>query len=207
MAILVFDTTGAECSVALRIEGHPDRVLSETIGRGHAERLAPMAQQVMDQAGLAPSALQRIGVTIGPGGFAGTRVGVAFARGLALSSGAKAYGISNLAVTAHSLSQARPLATVHDAKRGEVVIQIWRDGAGEAQRLSIEEAADRVSGIYLAGGGARLVADDGQRILDEGKLDLVALLDLSERAGEAQSPPTPFYVRPPDAKLPGGIDP
>ena len=54
MAILVFDTTGAECSVALRVEGQPDIVLSETIGRGHAERLAPMAQDALKQAGIAP---------------------------------------------------------------------------------------------------------------------------------------------------------
>ena len=207
MAILVFDTTGAECSVALRIDGQPDIVLSETIGRGHAERLAPMAQEALRQAGMEPRALKRIGVTIGPGGFAGTRVGVAFARGLALSTGARAYGISNLAVIAHSLSATRPLATVHDAKRGEVVLQIWRDEADEAQRLSIEDASARVAGLALAGGGAALVACEGQNILDDGKLDLVALLDVAGQAGEDQSPPTPFYVRPPDAKLPGGVDP
>ena len=154
MAILVFDTTGAECSVALRVEGQPDIVLSETIGRGHAERLAPMAQDAIAQAGIEPQALKRIGVTIGPGGFAGTRVGVAFARGLALSTGARAYGISNLAVIAHSLSATRPLATVHDAKRGEVVFQIWRDAPNEAQRMSVEEAAARVTGLALAGGDA-----------------------------------------------------
>lgn len=207
MAILVFDTTGAECSVALRVEGQPDLVLSETIGRGHAERLAPMARDAMSQAGIEPGDLRRIGVTIGPGGFAGTRVGVAFARGLALSSGAKAYGISNLAVTAHALSETRPLATVHDAKRSEVVVQIWRDGPDAAQRLSIGAASARVAGLALAGGGAGLVAGEGQDILDDGKLDLGALLDLAGQASEEQSPPTPFYVRPPDAKLPGGVDP
>jgi len=207
MAILVFDTTGAECSVALRVEGQPDIVLSETIGRGHAERLAPMAQDALKQAGIEPRALERIGVTIGPGGFAGTRVGVAFARGLALSSGAKAYGISNLAVIAHALTGTRPLATVHDAKRGEVVVQIWRDGPDAAQRLSIADASARVAGLALAGGGAGLVASEGQAIADNGKLDLVALLDLAEQAGAEQSPPTPFYVRPPDAKLPGGVAP
>lgn len=207
MAILVFDTTGAECSVALRVEGQPDIVLSETIGRGHAERLAPMAQDGIAQAGIEPQALKRIGVTIGPGGFAGTRVGVAFARGLALSTGARAYGISNLAVIAHSLSATRPLATVHDAKRGEVVFQIWRDAPNEAQRMSVEEAAARVTGLALAGGGAALAAREGQDILDNGTLDLVALLDLAEQADAEQSPPTPFYVRPPDAKLPGGVDP
>ena len=73
--------------------------------------------------------------------------------------------------------------------------------------MSVEEAAARVTGLALAGGGAALVAREGQDILDNGTLDLIALLDLAEQADAEQSPPTPFYVRPPDAKLPGGVDP
>ena len=60
-----------------------------------------MVEAVLAEAGLAPGDLDRIGVTVGPGSFAGTRVGTAFARGLALATGARAVGIANLAVIAH----------------------------------------------------------------------------------------------------------
>lgn len=207
MAILALDTTGAACSVALRVPGLPDRILSEMIGKGHAERLAPMVQTVLAEAGVEPSSLERIGVTIGPGGFAGTRVGVAFARGLALATGAQAFGVSNLAVLAAAHADVRPLATVHDAKRGEVVIQTWGDVPSEPERLSLELARDRLGGMVLCGGGAGLLAEGGQSVLGDGELDLSCLLDLTGSAGSEDSPPAPFYVRPPDAKLPGGIDP
>jgi tRNA threonylcarbamoyladenosine biosynthesis protein TsaB len=53
--------------------------------RGHQERLAPLAQEVMARAGLAFADLDRIAVTLGPGSFTGLRVGLAFAKGLGLA--------------------------------------------------------------------------------------------------------------------------
>ena len=47
----------------------------------------PMIAEVMEEAGLAFSDLERIAVTVGPGTFTGVRGGVAAARGLALASG------------------------------------------------------------------------------------------------------------------------
>lgn len=67
MTLLAIDTTGPDCAVALRVDGRPDRVLCERINRGHAERLAPMVEQILADAGVTPGALTRIGVTIGPG--------------------------------------------------------------------------------------------------------------------------------------------
>lgn len=202
MNILALDTTGRDCAVALRRMGQADQIICEPIGRGHAERLAPMVSEILEQAGLEAGNIDRIGVTIGPGSFAGTRVGVAFARGLALSANATAFGISNLAIWA-AAQDARPLAVLHDAKRGEVILQVWQDDAPEAsERLSVEEARSRLAGLTLTGPGAVLYG--GEAALS---LDLSRLLDLTATADPAQSPPSPFYARPPDAKLPGGIDP
>ena len=52
------------------------------MARGHAEALAPMVQDIMAQAGLGFSQLDRLAVTTGPGTFTGQRVGLAFMRGL-----------------------------------------------------------------------------------------------------------------------------
>lgn len=213
MTLLAIDTTGADCSVALRRSGHADIVLSEAIGRGHAERLAPMVERILAQAGVAPRDLGRIGVTTGPGSFAGTRVGTAFARGLALASGVPAVGVGNLAVIAHTLADTRPLAVLHDAKRGELILQVWSGAqAGTPERLPVEAVADRIRTLagetaILAGSGAALVPAGLFGTSGVTSIDLSALLDLTAGADPAGAPASPFYARPPDAKLPGGVEP
>jgi len=212
MNILALDTTGAACTVALRRDGHDDLILSENIGRGHAERLAPMVEQVLAEAGLAPQLLDRIGVTVGPGSFAGSRVGVAFARGLALSSGAPAFGLSNLAVIAAQHVEQRPLAVVHDAKRGDVVVQVFDDeDLADPERFGRDQARQMLQsrfsgGVSLAGSGAALFDDLGP-VLGTGVIDAKPMLTLTALSPLSASPPVPFYARPPDAKLPGGVDP
>ena len=213
MTLLAIDTTGPDCAVALRRAGKPDIVMSEAIGRGHAERLAPMVEAVLARAGTAPCDLARIGVTTGPGSFAGTRVGTAFARGLALASGAQAVGIGNLAVIAHALADVRPLAVLHDAKRAELILQVWADGeAGATERLPADAAADRIrtlagDRVVVAGSGAALIPAGLFETRGVTGIDLPALLDLAAAADPAACPASPFYARPPDAKLPGGVEP
>ena len=54
--------------------------------RGHAEALMPLVKRVMDEAGMAFTAIDRVAVTTGPGSFTGLRVGLAAARGIALAA-------------------------------------------------------------------------------------------------------------------------
>ncbi|MFG3598442.1 hypothetical protein [Bradyrhizobium sp. RDI18] len=53
--------------------------------RGHSERLMPMIEMVMVEAGLKFKSLDRIAVTFGPGTFTGTRICVSAARARLLS--------------------------------------------------------------------------------------------------------------------------
>lgn len=212
MSLLAIDTTGSDCSVALRVAGRPDLCRTDAVGRGHAEYLAPMVAALIDEAEITPAQLTRIGVTTGPGSFAGTRVGVAFARGLALATSAEAVGIGNLEVLARSAGPIGPLAVLHDAKRGEVILQVW--SATEMtppERLPLQDAASRIQALtggsgHLAGSGAGLIDLAGYVDIGLTAISLPALLDLAEHADPALSPPSPFYARPPDAKLPGGLE-
>lgn len=220
MRILVMDTTGPACSVALRVPGQGDLCVSEDMARGQAERLAPMVQEALAEAGLAPNDIDRIGVTTGPGSFAGSRVGVAFARGLSLATGAECVGISNLEWWAKGADTETTgmVLSVHDAKRGELVRQLFRAGMpmDEPVTQSIEETktwlmdlldnSGPVYGMQMRGSGAALLLEVNDS-WSEAPAQLDTLLDLAEAAQPPFDRPKPFYARPPDAKLPGGKTP
>jgi tRNA threonylcarbamoyladenosine biosynthesis protein TsaB len=96
MLILGINTIGDACEAALVSDGAVVAELSEPMQQGHDARLAPVVQKLMAGAGTAFSALDRIAVVVGPGSFTGVRVGVAFARGLALSLDKPAVGVTSL---------------------------------------------------------------------------------------------------------------
>lgn len=211
-AILVVDTTGRWCAAALRLGDGRVFVRHEVMARGQAERLAPLVGELLTEAGLTPADIARIGVATGPGSFAGTRAGTAFARGLALATGAKAVGISSLAARAYQADpdRVRTIAAIHDARRDEVVIQLYTNGeaASDVVRLAATDAPAFLADygdVVLTGSGAALLGADPAGFTDEAPLE--ALLALTELADNNSPLPSPLYARPPDAALPGGVIP
>jgi tRNA threonylcarbamoyladenosine biosynthesis protein TsaB len=213
LIVLGLDTCLVACSVAV-IEG--DRVLasaSEAMARGHQERLAPMVEAVMGEARLSFTALQRLGVTVGPGSFTGLRVGLAFAKGMAQALAIPACGIGTLqalAVGVEGLSFA-----VVDARRGQVYVQAFEDGRPlmAPDALGLDTVAARLAEIAmgrplsLVGPGAALLAaaaPQARLIALEGA-DARQVARLAAR-GEP-GPLAPLYLRTPDAKLPAMAHP
>ena len=96
MKILAVDTALGACSAAVLSDGHVLSQEHELMLRGHAEALAPMVQRVMTAAGISFRALQRVGVTTGPGTFTGQRVGLAFARALGVALKVPVVGTTTL---------------------------------------------------------------------------------------------------------------
>ena len=208
MIVLGLDTCLSSCSVAV-LDG--ERVLAsarEVMARGHQERLAPMARDVMADAGLAFDRLDRIAVTIGPGSFTGLRVGIAFAKGLALALSLPTVGIGTLeALAAEADGLVFPAI---DARRGQLYLQAFDDGAAlmAPDAVTAEVAAARIAELSqgrpfaLVGSGAALLADfaPGARVIEAEGADArqVARLALAREPG----PLKPLYLRAPDAKLP-----
>src|SRR5262245_49510040 len=126
MRLLVIDTSGPECAAGIYDADTMLALRSETIGKGHAEILPGMIEAAAKDAGVPLKALWRIAVTIGPGSFTGIRVGVAMARGLALSLGIPAVGVTTLQVVAEPLlRQANPVLALIDARREELYSQLF----------------------------------------------------------------------------------
>jgi tRNA threonylcarbamoyladenosine biosynthesis protein TsaB len=219
MRVLVIDTALGLCTAGVYDVG-PQGVRrlgqrSEAMARGHSERLAGFARDAMAEAELAFAALDRIGVTVGPGSFTGLRVGLAFALGLGAALDRPVVGISTLDALAASVGPADEIAALIDARRGQVYARFWRKDAttGAAEALPLEAAADRVAAMageaVLVGSGAVLFPDSlpaARRSALEGP-DPAALARLSADADPAAAPPRPLYLRAPDAtpptRLPG----
>ncbi|WP_171124469.1 MULTISPECIES: tRNA (adenosine(37)-N6)-threonylcarbamoyltransferase complex dimerization subunit type 1 TsaB [unclassified Ruegeria] len=92
--ILAFDTSAAHCAAALLQGDHIVTSKVEVMTRGQAERLMPLLEEVLAEAGRTWGDLSAIGVGIGPGNFTGIRISVSAARGLALGLGVPAVGVS-----------------------------------------------------------------------------------------------------------------
>ena len=209
MILLALDTCLAACSVALSRDGEPIAWASEPMIRGHQERLAPMTRDLVASHGLTFAQIDRIGVTVGPGSFTGLRVGLAFAKGLALALGRPCVGVGVLEALAAGISGAGPTAAVIDAGRGRVYLQLF-DGAVSLSGpdiLTLELATSRLVEVFPS--GRMVLTGPGARLLMEAAplatLDETATPDprmVARLAGLAPSaPPRPLYLRPPDAKV------
>ncbi len=114
MLVVAFDTATDVATAALVDDG---TVLGER--RGQARSLVGDIDALLSAAGVGRDDLDGIVVGTGPGSFTSTRIGLAFARGLALALDVPGAGVSTLA----ALAAARPGAyPVVDAPRREVFV-------------------------------------------------------------------------------------
>lgn len=216
MKILALDTANNRCSAAVLVDGEDaggETIIarSEEIGRGHAERLMGMIEEVLVEAGLPLDAMDRIAVTCGPGSFTGLRVGMSVARGLGLVLDVPVVGVTTLAAIAEGVRDGkRAVAVALAARNEEVYAQSFAaDGTprGAPSVVLLTDFARDLSGdTVLAGSAAQHLAElledpaDGAVIGDTAAADIAAVARLARRAPEPVGPPTPLYLRPPDAK-------
>ncbi|HEU5482516.1 MAG TPA: tRNA (adenosine(37)-N6)-threonylcarbamoyltransferase complex dimerization subunit type 1 TsaB [Sphingomicrobium sp.] len=197
--ILAIDTSTAACTAALFDGGGACIARAdELIGRGHAERLAPMLDEM-----LAGRKADRILVGVGPGSFTGIRVGVAAAHGLAIGWGADLSGMSSLALVAASAETGEDVAAAMIGGHGELFVQQFDARlrpTTDLLNLSPEAAASAVSAQFVAGPGAQALVDarGSGRAVDAWPSASHAL-DVPESLRSLV--PAPVYARPPDAKV------
>ncbi|NEI68425.1 tRNA (adenosine(37)-N6)-threonylcarbamoyltransferase complex dimerization subunit type 1 TsaB [Rhizobium lusitanum] len=212
MIVLALDTAGVDCAAAVYDSGS-DSVMgevTETIGRGHAEHLMHVVDEALAKANVALSAIERVVVTVGPGSFTGIRIGVAAARGFALSLNVPAVGVTTLEVMAAAAREQNPgksvLAAI-DAKREEIYLQSFDadgDPLDEARAVTIDEArtiAAAFDGIVTGTAIARLSDAPPAERPDAFPIAIVARLGAGKPAGEK---PKPLYLRGPDARPQAG---
>lgn len=220
--LLCCDTATPAESVAL-VRG--DAILAERVSvrpKGHGPTLLDTFQELLDEAGLTPGALDGLVCGLGPGSFTGLRVALATLKGAALGLDRPLYGVRTVLAFQAAHPEAEVVAVV-DARRGEV----FADGAALSAPLSVtpEALAGHLAALpglsaparplRLLGNGATLYAERLLAALPahlradvpaepEAHAPRAALLARAVRDGLAPADLAtiePLYVRPSDAEL------
>lgn len=196
--ILAFDTSTAACTAALfGRDGERIGSTDELIGRGHAERLAPMLEELLDG-----RVADKILVGVGPGSFTGLRVGIAAAHGLAIGGGAEVKGLSSLALLAASAGVEGEIAAAMIGGHGELFVQQFDAGlqpASDLFNLSPAAAGKAISAEIVVGpGAASLVEARGHGTAVEAWPSASRALQLP--GSLLDLPAAPLYGRAPDAR-------
>lgn len=216
--VLAIDTSFGPVSAALAsqdgtfIAGFEADNLAGT----QAETLPPRVAELFLQTGIRYEQLSRVAVTVGPGAFTGVRVGLAFAKGLRLATGAIVLGFTTLECLGAQAGRLHPgamIAIVIDAKRDEVYLQLFKTAQEplmDGRLLSIGEAETLVRGrlsgpVVFAGSGAPLVrgAFVGHALVETiPRIDAQLLAQRAAFADPDLYPAVAAYMRAPDARLP-----
>ena len=192
--VLAFDTATDVATSAL-LDGERERVLGERAS--DAKALLRAVDELLRDAGAAPSDLGALVVGTGPGSFTSTRIGLSIARGLGLALGLRVAGVSTLDALAAARDGALP---VIDARRGEVFVPgplaVAPDDLGlEPGTVCVGSGAVRYRHT-LEDKGAVVPPDDDPVHVPHARLHAA----LAQEFGPAEAV-QPIYVRAPDAKV------
>jgi tRNA threonylcarbamoyladenosine biosynthesis protein TsaB len=151
MKLLALEAGGARLSAALFDGSNCVGGAYEEAQQRPAERMAPMIQRLLDQAGWKAGELGLIAAGRGPGSFTGLRSSLALGQGLSLASGATLVGVDTLEAWAES-SGLPKVAVALDGRRGQVYFARYRRGGnkwssdGEPALMDLQAARDLAQG-------------------------------------------------------------
>jgi tRNA threonylcarbamoyladenosine biosynthesis protein TsaB len=199
---LAFDTSAAHCAAAL-LSG--DLVLAERceeMAKGQAERLFVLLEELLAEAGHTWKDLNRIGVGIGPGNFTGIRISVSSARGLALSLGVPAIGVSTFQALA--LGAKRPVLSIIEAPAQRTYVQRFETGASHGPQILSEPLIPAT----LLAGNANIVSTTANANAAPRHSIAVAIGLIAASTDASKAPrPAPLYMRAADAAPPRDAPP
>ena len=208
--ILSLDTCGPYCAVSI-LDGR-DVVVSnfEEMKRGQAERLFPLIQSSLNDCSRNLQDLSAIAVATGPGNFTGVRMCVSAARGLSLSLGIPAIGVTVLEAMAYGID-GRALCLI-DARAGNIYAQLFKSGqaATEPKLLARSKLPELFGDVEsIQGFDADVVAKEmGVANWEQSapKPETYGLVSL-KRNWPDEPAPAPIYLRGADAELPSEPQP
>ncbi len=169
MNILALDTSTDATSVAVYADGKTT-ALFELTPRKHTDRLLPLVEELLAEAGIERGALDYVAFGRGPGSFTGVRIATSVAQGIAFSVAAQIVPVSTLAALAQEemeRSGADRVMPVVDARMKEVYTAHYvKDENGIAQ-LQGDEHVCPPAAVPLPGGSGWVSCGSGWAVYGE----------------------------------------
>ncbi|WP_037605655.1 tRNA (adenosine(37)-N6)-threonylcarbamoyltransferase complex dimerization subunit type 1 TsaB [Streptacidiphilus rugosus] len=215
MLLLAFDTATPAVTAAV-LDTETGAVLGsadQVDARRHGELLLPTIDAVLREAGTPKEELGAIVVGVGPGPYTGLRVGLATAAALGHALGIPVHGVCTLdgvARAARDAGVSGPLVAATDARRKEVYWARYDADGVRVEGPAVDrpaEIAKAVAGLASVGAGALLYPETfpdacGEAPAHQSAAALAAFAAEALASGTPLLPPTPLYLRRPDAEVP-----
>ncbi len=223
--VLGLDTSTSIASLALIAHGTVAASVERPV-TSHGAALPGTVGELLSAAGLPIGALGAIAVGTGPGSFTGLRIGLSYAKGIAMASRCALVGVPGFdamalaALERNNSAPGRLVCVVMDARKGEVYAALYRVVADGLEKLSeelviaLKDLTSRITGDVMFVGDQRakeaaaLVESQGHRaaLAEAETLDLrgvcVAAIGGARFArGETDRAASlePLYIRTPEA--------
>ncbi len=143
MLILAMESSAKSASAALVRDGELLAQSFSCSGLTHSRTLLPMAEGVLDAAGVKIADVDCLAVAQGPGSFTGIRIGVSAVKGLAWAAEKPAVGVSTLeAMAYHGLAagEGALVCCCMDARRAQIYNALFEIRGGRPERLLPDRA-------------------------------------------------------------------
>lgn len=230
--VLALDTSRLKGSVAVAREGDVLCELLFDASDTHSATLMPALETCMTTARTSIEEIDLLGVVTGPGSFTGLRIGMATIKALAAARNTPVAVAGTLETMAAAFPFAGPpVMPVLDARRGEIYAAVY-DMSGERpveivppSAVKPADAGSLARSAGIGAGGRLVMSGNGierygqvlqdvmpcsvliapRRSWDPSAAALAGLvLEREPVTSEELETLEPLYIRPPDAKLPGG---
>lgn len=149
--ILALETSTETCSVAL-LAGAGLLLREERAGQRHSERILPMIDEVLYEAGFAPADLDGVAFGAGPGSFTGLRIACGVAQGLGFALDIPLLPVGTLLALAEACAAERVVAC-QDARMGEIYHGAYLRQEGRWCEISAPSLCSPDSAPVLPGEG------------------------------------------------------
>ncbi|MBI5285742.1 MAG: tRNA (adenosine(37)-N6)-threonylcarbamoyltransferase complex dimerization subunit type 1 TsaB [Chloroflexi bacterium] len=158
---LSIEAASDDVGIALSVDGTVAMTATWRTQQNQSVELLPNIDRLLTEAGRTKDDIGAVFVDVGPGGYAGLRVGVSIAKALAHALGVPIAGIGRLEVDAYGAAAeagGRRIVAVHRAGRGEAAWAAYRDGGGWREELPPRISKSEV--LYEAIGAGDAVTGD-----------------------------------------------
>ena len=210
MLILALNTAFPALEGAVVRDGEILADARDDMARGQDRQLPDFVERLLASAGVTLAEIDRIAVVTGPGSFTGIRIGVAYARGLSLVTGAECVGVTSLEAAIPAGMEGNTLGALMAQKRPPDQTW-WVQGLEGDEGIAVPVEVSLTDMKAMLEGFAVPVFIDGVEALG----DVTATIDArpmrpsaitaalkASRFDPAEHPPAPVYAREPDATLP-----